>query len=314
MLRESGGGSTPEWTGSRLPSKFCTPSDRLISVSVDISDMGFNPHDPIDPLEQSVPYELQQSSPPAPFDPVFQSQLQTAPDSVLRRAEEQAQFANPGLKQEISDELMRRHAPAPEPAPSTPSTTGSTTPSLSDEEKAALEVAFVSTTALPLSMVDPDDYKHKCKYCDDEVRPFSEGPHHESSCRRHAPFLRFDATQAHDKKCRHCSARPFVAGFHHKADCPRGFPAVTPWDVERDDHGNKCKHCGVRPFSEGPHHDEDCSRHAGLPLFHTDLAHKYHCTHCEARPFTAGPHHKKSCQRHVDKLAIPVPVFSAITG
>lgn len=178
-------------------------------------------------------------------------------------------------------------------------------PDLSDEEKAALAIHFLSTTVVPLEMVDGDDYGHKCKYCDEEVRPIAEGPQHESGCQRHSPYLKYDADASHKYYCTHCDARPFVAGFHHRPDCPRGFPAITPWEVQRSDYKHECD-CGVRPISEGPHHSSSCEYHAEIPLFHTERAHEYYCTHCEARPFAAGPHHREDCQRHMDELPIPV--------
>jgi hypothetical protein len=182
-------------------------------------------------------------------------------------------------------------------------------PNLSDQEKTALVIHFLSTTIIPLELVDEDDYGHKCRYCDEMVRPIAEGPQHESGCQRRSPHLKYDADASHKYKCTHCDARPFVAGFHHRPDCPRGFPAITLWEVQNSDYKHKCD-CGVRPISEGPHHSSSCEHHAEIPLFHTERAHEYYCTHCEAKPFIAGPHHKEDCQRHMDEIAIPIGLLT----
>lgn len=267
---------------------------------------GFDPYDPVDPLNQYNNDPLYPDPSPIPGDPMFKDQLRQASDQVLRRAKEQA--FDPMIQSDIQQELWNRQAMRTEPpAPHEVTTTVEETSKrydLSAEEKAVLTLHILSTTVIPLEIAK--DYKHKCKHCDNEVRPYSEGPHHEQECQRYSPVLRYDTELAHEKKCKHCDARPPIAGFHHTPDCPRGFPALTPWDVERDDYRSKCKHCSVRPFSEGPHHHSDCDRHTPLPLFHTDLAHKYKCTHCDARPFAAGPHHLEDCQRRVDEIAIPI--------
>ena len=273
----------------------------------------FDPYDPIDPLNQNYNDPLYPDTGPDPFDPMFQDDLRIASDQVLRRAKEQAQFENPTVRSEIQQELWNRQAMRTEPPdPQEVTTTVEETSNsynLSDEEKAALTLHILSTTVIPLEMVDGNDYGHKCKYCDEEVRPIAEGPQHESGCQRHSPYLKYDADASHKYKCAHCDARPFVAGFHHRPDCPRGFPAITPWEVQRGDYKHECD-CGVRPISEGPHHSSSCEHHAEIPLFHTERAHEYYCTHCEARPFAAGPHHKEDCQRHIDEIAIPVGFLS----
>lgn len=296
----------------------------------------FDPFDPIDPLgvENPVPYEVHDPQPTA-FDPGFQKKLRMADDNVLRRASEQASVSHPGVYDAINEELisreMRRTAieeeermlieedhfstglqSSPGREPTHITETEQPDIELSDDEKAAIIFQLLTTTVLPLEIVDSNDYKHKCKHCESEVRPFVEGPHHEPECQRHTHILQIDTASAHDKHCKHCSARPFVAGFHHKPDCPRGFPAVPTWEIERDNYSHKCKHCSseVRPISEGPHHEDQCPRHESLPLFHTDLAHEYKCTHCDARPFTAGPHHRRNCQRHETRIAIPTALLN----
>jgi hypothetical protein len=265
---------------------------------------GFDPYDPVDPMGQFNNDPLYPDSGPIPGDPMFQDQLRQASDQVLRRAKEQS--IDPMIRSDVQQELWNRQAMRTEPPKPREVTQTVEKKSLSEEEKAALTLHILSTTIVPLEMAD--DYKHKCKHCSDEVRPYSEGPQHETSCKRHAPILRYDTDLANEKKCKHCDARPSIAGFHHTEDCPRGFPGLPMWNVERGDYGSKCKHCSseVRPISEGPHHEEDCPRHAPMPLFHTDLAHEYYCTHCDARPFVAGPHHHQSCQRHIKEIAIPV--------
>lgn len=293
----------------------------------------FDPFDPIDPLGvETVPYELQEPQ-PTRYDPGFQQDLQMADDHVLRRALNQASVSHPGIYDEINQELLSREMrraqieeeqrildegyafneskPTLSEGPTQPAEASEPEIDLSEDEKAAIVFQLLTTTILPLEIVDQNDYKHKCKYCDGEVRPFAEGPHHESDCQRHAHILQIDTADSHDKYCTHCSARPYVAGFHHKPDCPRGFPAVPTWEIERDDYNHKCKHCNseVRPISEGPHHESDCPRHESLPLFHTDLAHKYKCTHCDARPFISGPHHLSNCQRHTKRIAIPTALL-----
>lgn len=264
---------------------------------------GFDPYDTADPLGQYNSHPLYHDSNPIPGDPVFKDQLQKASDQVLRRAKEQA--FDPDVRSDIEQELWQRQRMRSEPPEPLEVSQTVETKSLSDEEKAALTLHILSTTIIPLRI--SDDYKHKCKYCSEDVRPLTEGPHHESSCVRNASVLKYDTDLAHEHKCMHCDARPSVAGFHHTEDCSRGFPGLPMWSVERDDYKHKCKYCNseVRPISEGPHHEEDCERHAPFPLFHTDLAHKYHCTHCDAQPFVAGPHHHQSCQRHVKEIAIP---------
>ena len=299
----------------------------------------FDPFDPVDPLgvETVQPYEMHEPQ-PTRFDPGFQKNLRMADDLVLERALEQASVSHPGIYDAINNELLSRYHRREEerilreeerilreeeqyfqdpqrgvggqPAqPSTPTGTGS---DLSEDEKLAIVFQLLTTTIIPLEIVDSNDYKHKCKHCDSEVRPFAEGPHHESGCQRHAHILQIDTGDAHDKKCKHCSARPFVAGFHHKPDCPRGFPAVPTWEIERDDYKHKCKHCSseVRPISEGSHHETGCPRHEPIPLFHTELAHKHQCRYCKARPFTAGPHHQSDCQRHTKRIAIPTALLN----
>lgn len=292
----------------------------------------FDPYDPIDPLGvENVPYEMQGMQTPA-FEPGFQDSLRRASDQVLRRAKDQAMIDHPMAYDEINNELMnrnmRRAAIQEEKEqmlldeqsqstsftdhPESPTSPHSPDINLSDDEKIAIIFQLLTTTVIPLEIVEPADYKHQCKYCDSEVRPFTEGPHHDSDCQRHAHILQIDTADAHDKRCKHCSARPFVAGFHHRPDCPRGFPAIPTWEIERDDYKHKCKYCNseVRPISEGPHHEDQCQRHAKIPLFHTETAHDKHCTHCEARPFTAGPHHRNDCQRHKKRIAIPVGLLT----
>lgn len=272
---------------------------------------GFDPFDPVDPLNQYHNDPMYPDPGPIPGDPMFKDQLRQASDQVLRRAKEQA--FDPMVHSDIQEELWSRQAMRTEPpAPQEVSTTVRETSkeyNLSDEDKAALLLHILSTTVIPLEIVDGDDYKHKCKHCDEEVRPIATGPQHESDCRRHSSVLKYDSEASHKYHCTHCDARPFVAGFHHRPDCPRGFPGITPWEVQRGDYKHECD-CGVRPISEGPHHTSSCEHHAEIPLFHTERAHEYHCTHCEARPFPAGPHHKDDCQRHMTEIAIPVGLVS----
>jgi len=291
----------------------------------------FDPYDPIDPLGvENVPYEMQGMQNPQ-FDPGFQDSIRRADDQVLRRAQEQAMLDHPLVYNEISDELMKRdmrRANALEEErillyqqtqPSSfneeyeePISSQQSKSDLSEEEKFTIIFQLLATTIIPLEIVESNDYNHHCKYCDSEVRPFAEGPHHDPNCQRHGHILQISTADAHDKRCKHCSARPFVAGFHHKPDCPRAFPAIPTWKVTNGDYKHKCKHCNsdVRPISEGPHHDEKCSRHASIPYFHTDTAHEYHCTYCDARPFTAGPHHREDCRRHESRIAIPAALLT----
>ena len=66
--------------------------------------MNFDPYDPIDPLGQDAPFEMQDHSP----DLIAQTELKLASDQVLRRAAEQAITSSPVVQGMISDELNRR--------------------------------------------------------------------------------------------------------------------------------------------------------------------------------------------------------------
>lgn len=65
------------------------------------------------------------------------------------------------------------------------------------------------------------NYRSVCKHCG--VKPFSEGPHHDSDCARHRATMATESELARRKECRYCGVRPFVAGAHHEVDCRRFF-------------------------------------------------------------------------------------------
>jgi len=67
--------------------------------------MNFDPHDPIDPLGQEQPFEMQDHSPTLPPD---QESLDTASRAVLERALEQSIGMGGGVYNAISEELTRR--------------------------------------------------------------------------------------------------------------------------------------------------------------------------------------------------------------
>lgn len=198
--------------------------------------------------------------------------------------------------------------PPTDPHQSSPTNLGDTDSnediSLSEREQKALLLHFVSTTLVPLSVADSDDYSASCSDC--SASPIVDGPHHEQSCQYQHPHLKPDTANAHDSDCRHCEARPAVAGFHHEADCPRGFPAVATWSVTASNYGVACSDCGSKPDSEGPHHDSSCKYHAPVPLYHTDQAHSGYCKECGALPYVAGPHHRHDCVRHIGGIPIPL--------
>lgn len=173
-------------------------------------------------------------------------------------------------------------------------------------EEARIQQAFDSLpnifiaarhTGSALNAVSSSDYNSECKNCG--AKPFSEGPHHGSSCSRNQDKLALSTDLAHRYSCTHCGAQPFVAGAHHQRDCPRRIKKHIERSVTGGHNYSKtCKHCGVKPFSQGPHHDSDCKRNWSYSAYETELAHKYECSKCGAKPFVAGPHHKKSCSRH----------------
>ena len=296
-------------------------------INKGLSMAGFDPHDPIDPLGKQSFDPVYGDRDPLPFDPGFQNELQMASDAVLRKAEQQAQVTNPQLAREFSDELHARQmrdeqiydaSIAPDVHTGFDSSTAPPEPprgvetveenfdvsetELSDEDKLALFIHFLSTTVVPLDICDADDYQNQCDDCG--VAPTTDGPHHDPSCSNNHPFVRLDTKNAHNTDCRHCEARPAVAGFHHEEECPRGFPAITNWSVGSQSYEVSCSNCGETPDSEGPHHDPDCSAHADIPLYHTSLAHSGYCAECGALPFVAGPHHRTTCDRYIDRVPI----------
>lgn len=176
---------------------------------------------------------------------------------------------------------------------------------LAEEERRQQEVfdsvpsIFIAArhTDSALQTVSSSDYSSECQNCG--AKPFSEGPHHSSSCSRHEDRLALSTKLAHRYSCTHCGAQPFVAGAHHKRDCPRRIKKHIERSVTGDyDYSTTCTHCGVKPFTQGPHHDSDCKRNWSYSAYATKLAHKYECSNCGAKPFVAGPHHRGSCDRH----------------
>ncbi len=179
---------------------------------------------------------------------------------------------------------------------------------LTEREQKALLLHFVSTTLIPLSVTDADDYTSSCSDC--SVSPIADGPHHEDECQFHYAYLKLDTENAHNSDCRHCEARPAVSGFHHEGSCPRGIPAIATWSVTASNYDVACSSCKSKPDSEGSHHDSSCEYHAPLPLYHTDQAHSGYCKACGALPYVAGPQHKHDCERHIDGIPIPVALVS----
>lgn len=152
-------------------------------------------------------------------------------------------------------------------------------------------------TDLALDAVSSGDYSSECKHC--SAKPFSQGPHHSSSCSRHRTALALHTDLAHRYSCRHCNAQPFVAGAHHSRDCPRRIKKHVERSVTGPyDYSKTCKRCGAKPFSQGPHHESGCTRNWDYAAYATTLSHGYECAKCGAKPFVAGPHHQKSCPRH----------------
>ncbi|WP_147587212.1 hypothetical protein [Halorubrum lipolyticum] len=66
--------------------------------------MDFDPYDPVDPLGQNAPFELQDHS----HNLIHPEDLKLASDQVLRRAQEQAAMTSPVNHNMISEELNRR--------------------------------------------------------------------------------------------------------------------------------------------------------------------------------------------------------------
>ena len=220
--------------------------------------------------------------------------------SQIRRAKERAEIQGKwGVVEQLNDLEHRIHAEREpvyeEPVAQEPVDNGSSQGFSFDLPPSTAE----EYTSMALGKVSSSDYKHKCKHC--SAKPFSEGPHHDSSCSRHQDVLSLSTEPAHRYKCKHCEARPFVAGAHHKRDCPRRIGKHVEKDPsgKKYDYSTECKHCGAKPFSQGPHHDSSCKRNWSYTAYSTKLAHKYYCSECEARPFVAGPHHESSCKRYI---------------